>query len=162
MTMARARKIGQERGSVTLEYVLVAVPMILLAFGVAELGRAIVQYNTLAKATRDAARYLTMFQPGTRTAAAACLAVSGNVSVNAAGSATCLGTALLPGLSAGNVTICEATSCPATHRNVTLTGVGPVNLVTVTIQSYAFATLVPAVIPDITFGPISTTMRAPL
>ena len=50
---------------------------------------------------------------------------------------------------------------PTTHQTITVPGVGAVNLVTVTIQNYQFTTLVPFVIPDITLGPISTTMRAP-
>jgi Flp pilus assembly protein TadG len=163
MRTTTARFASRQQGSAALEFAFVALfVMVPLAFGISELGRAISQYNTLTKATRDAARYLTIFAPGTRTGAARCLAVSGNVSVNAAGVATCVGDPLLPGLSAANVVICEATSCPTTHQTITVPGVGAVNLVTVTIQNYQFTTLVPFVIPDITLGPISTTMRAPL
>ena len=89
--------------------------MILLAFGISELGRAIHQYNTLTKATRDAARYLTLFETGTRDAAAICLAVYGTVVVNAAGGATCSGTPLLPGLSTANVAVAYR-RCPRTRK----------------------------------------------
>ena len=163
MNMNTPRLLVWQRGVAALEFAIVALfVMVPLAFGISELGRAIMQYNTLAKATRDAARYLTLFAPGTRTAAARCLAVYGNVSVNAAGAATCVGSPLLPGLSEANVSICEATTCPSTHATIEVPGVGVVNLATVRIQNYAFTTLVPFVIPDITFEPISTTMRTPL
>ena len=54
--------------------------MISIAFGITEFGRAIYQYNTLAKAARDATRYLST-RDATDTAAkdvAKCFAVFGN------------------------------------------------------------------------------------
>ena len=166
MTRFATCRKSRQRGVAALEFAIVALlVMVPLAFGISELGHAIMKYNTLVKATRDAARYLTMFTPGTRTEAAKCLAVSGSVSVNASGIVDCAGaTPLLqrPDLTRDNVVICEATSCPDTHRTVSVPGVGVVNLVTVTIRDYQFETLVPFVIPNITLGPVSTTMRAPL
>jgi hypothetical protein len=59
------------------------------------------------------------------------------------------------------VSVCDALACPATHA---AQGAAPVlNLVTVTIGGpnapYTFVSLVPFVVPDITFGPISVTMK---
>jgi hypothetical protein len=59
------------------------------------------------------------------------------------------------------VTICDAVTCAGTHASVP-TGLGSVNLVTVTITGYAFDSVVDFVVPDMTFDDISTTMRAQL
>jgi Flp pilus assembly protein TadG len=146
-----------QRGAAAVELALVMVPLLLLVFGVAEFGRAIYQYNTLAKATRDAARYLSAQAPGEGHAQAVCLAVHGNTS--------CTGTALAPGLTAAQVQICDAINCIASHRAV-LTGSGQMNLVTVSIVGFQFVSLFDFTIfgytvgaPDITYGAISTTMR---
>jgi Flp pilus assembly protein TadG len=149
----RARHTAyRQRGVAAVEMGLVLIPLVLLVFGTTELGRALFQYNTLAKATRDAARYLSEQGPGDANdlAAARNLAVYGNPGGT--------GTALVPGLTTANVSICDAVSCPSTHLAVT-TGSGSVNLVTVTVTGYAFTSLVPFVIPSITFHDISTTMR---
>jgi Flp pilus assembly protein TadG len=129
--------------------------MISIAFGITEFGRAIYQYNTLAKAARDATRYLST-RDAADTAAkdvAKCFAVFGNPS--------CSGTPLAPGLTTAMVSVCDALACPGTHA---AQGAAPVlNLVTVTIGGpnapYTFLSLVPFVVPDITFGPISVTMK---
>ncbi len=42
------------RGVAAVEFALVLIPLIVLATGVAEFGRAIYQYETLTKATRNA------------------------------------------------------------------------------------------------------------
>ena len=59
------------------------------------------------------------------------------------------------------VSVCDALACPGTHA---AQGAAPVlNLVTVTIGGpnapYTFVSLVPFVVPDIAFGPISVTMK---
>ena len=48
-----------ERGQSLLELALVLPLLMMIAFGVIELGRAYYQYNTLSKAVRDGARYMS-------------------------------------------------------------------------------------------------------
>ena len=146
-----------QRGVAAVEFAfllpLVLVPMIL---GTIELGHAIYTYNTLDKTVRDAGRHLSQHGPGEATIAAEakCLAVHGTTD--------CSGSPIAPGLTTAMVTICDASLCPDTHANQ-LTGLGSINLVTVSIQNYAFDSLVKFVIPDdFYFNNISVTLRAQL
>jgi Flp pilus assembly protein TadG len=159
MTTLPLTRRNAQRGAAALEFALVAIfVMIPLVLGIWQLGKAISEYDTLVKAVRDGTRYLTLYQPGTHTAAARCLVTHGNVDV-ATGS--CVGSLLLPNLASTSITICDAVTCPATHANVDLPGIGRANLATVTVSDYRYLSWVPSFIADITFGPISNTMRAP-
>lgn len=142
----------KQKGVALVEFALVLLPLVLMVFGITELGRAFYQYNTLAKSTRNAARYLTTQAPGSGYGEATCLTVTGQQTC------TLSDTPLAPGLTAVMVTICDATSCPATHSGID-TGSGSINLVTVSITGFQFTSLVPFVVPTMTFGPIGTTMR---
>lgn len=146
------RNPHKQRGVAAVELAILLIPLVLLAFGITEFGRAIYQYNALAKATRDAVRFLSAQGPGDAgaIATARCLAVYGSRT-------TCSGTPLTPALTTAMVNICDSSNCPS-HQNQA-TGSGVINLVTVTITAYPFTSLVPFVMPNITFGPISTTMR---
>lgn len=146
-----------QRGTATIEFAILVVPLLLLLFGVTEYSRAIYQYNTLVKSVRDATRYLSAVAPGSGYAVARCLAVYGTTN--------CTGRALAPGLTTSMVSICDATTCIGTHASQT-TGSGTVNLVTVTISGYQFHSLfnfplgnVTVGAPNITYGPIQNTMR---
>ena len=153
--LTRFSSRSRQRGVAAVEFGLLLIPLVLMAFGTTELGRAIYSYNTLDKTVRDAARHLSQHGPGDATIAAEarCLAVYGVDD--------CTGTAVAPGLTTGMVTICDATLCPASHANQP-TGLGSVNLVTVGIQGYAYVSLVQFVVPNMTFNNISTTLRAQL
>lgn len=60
-THSTRRGTGQaQRGLAAVEFAIVAPVLLLLMLGVAEFGRALFQYNTLAKAVRDAARYYSV------------------------------------------------------------------------------------------------------
>ena len=144
-----------QRGVAAVEFGLLLTPLLLLIFGTTELGRAIYSYNTLDKTVRDASRHLSQHGPGDLVIAteAKCLAVYGTTD--------CSGSPVAPGLTTGMVRICDALLCPPTHANQ-LTGLGSINLVTVSIQNYAFDSVVEFVIPDMTFNNISTTLRAQL
>ena len=130
--------------------------LLAITFGITEFGRAIYEYNTLAKAARDATRYLSMrdtLEPATRNQAI-CLVVHGNPS--------CSGAPLLAGLTASMVSICDPVACAADHA---AQGSAPVvNLVTITIGGpkaapYTFTSVASFIVPDIVFGPISVTMK---
>ncbi|ABD68546.1 TadE-like [Rhodoferax ferrireducens T118] len=146
-----------QRGVAAVEFAillqLVLVPMIL---GTTELGHAIYSFNTLDKTVRDAGRHLSQHGPGDATIAAEakCLAVYGTTD--------CSGSPVAPGLTTAMVSICDASLCPGTHANQS-TGLGSINLVTVSIPSYAFDSLFKFVIPnDFSFNNISVTLRAQL
>jgi Flp pilus assembly protein TadG len=146
---------GRFQGLAAVEFAFLLPLLVLLCFGITEGGRAVFQYNTIAKATRDAARYLTLVPPGQGHATARCLALHGN--------RTCAGDLLVPNLGAATVTIWDASNrgdhsdVPAVGNGTTSTG--RINLVTVEIRGYPFDSLLPAFFPDVAFGPISTTMR---
>ncbi|MGE5523483.1 MAG: TadE/TadG family type IV pilus assembly protein [Rhodospirillaceae bacterium] len=146
------RALKRQRGVAAVEMGIVLIPLVTLVFGITELGRAFYQYNSLAKATRDAARYLSAQGPGDADdiAVAKCMVVYGN--------STCSGSALVPGLTVSQVSVCDASNCASTHGAQT-TGSGVVNLVTVSVVGYSFTSIVPFVVPNLTFNDIGTTMR---
>lgn len=139
-----------------IELAFLLIPLVLMIFGTTELGRAIYSYNTLDKAVRDATRYLSQHGAGDATVAAdaTCLATNGNLN--------CTPPTLVPGITAGMVVICDRILCPGTHANQTPPGAGSMNLVSVSIQNYPYASLVQFVIPSMNFNNISVTMRAQL
>ena len=142
-------------GVAAVEFAILLPVLLLIVFGITEFGRALYNYNTLVKAARDAARYYATQQPGNPPAKETeiqNLAVFGNT----AGT----GNPLAPGLATTMVTLCDWTSCPATHQ---AQGAAPVvNLVTVTISGYTFQSFVPFVTANLSsfaFAPISSTMK---
>jgi Flp pilus assembly protein TadG len=93
-----------------VEFAIALPLLLLLMLATAEFGRLISQYDTLTKAVRDGARYaastaangstgLVYISPQIQTAVAN-LVSSGNINGS--------GPALLPGLSAANVTVSDA------------------------------------------------------
>ena len=160
MTMRMPPRRQSQRGAAAIELALLALPLAALTFGTTEFGRALHQYNALAKSVRDAARYQTTQTPGDAAAIlkARCLALTGNT--------TCSGNPLLPGLALANIQECDrtnwATNCPGVNHNLQPTGRGVVDLVTVKIVNYNFTSMVPFAMPSVTFGAIGATMVQPL
>ncbi|MDC7700349.1 TadE/TadG family type IV pilus assembly protein [Vogesella indigofera] len=145
---------SRQQGVAAVEMAILLMPLIFIVFGITEFGRAFYQFNTVTKATRDAARYLSAQQPGTKDTEATCLVRHGNTS--------CSGPLLAPELDDATVTICDWQRC-ADHLAQGATPV--VNLVSVTVSNYQFVSLVPFVTADlstITFGQIRTVMKANL
>lgn len=142
------------RGAVAVEMALLLVPLIVMAVGVAEFGRAFYQYNTVTKSVRDAVRLLSQHDPkdinySTYISQAQCLVVYGSIS--------CSGSALLPGLS---------TSMVSTSTATTTTSMGnSIQIVTVTVTGFSFNFAFNPLVffgnndTGITFGPIHATMR---
>lgn len=164
----------RQRGVAAVEFGILIIPLTLMLFGLTEYGRAVYQYNTLVKTTRDATRYLSTLAPGSGLVEAECLALYGKQT------ASCPDydpnnpdpnfVPLVPGLTKGMVSICDASTpaCVSTHALVS-TGNGAVNLVTVTISDFEFKSLINFPVgglsvgaPNITFGDISNTMRQAL
>lgn len=170
----KMRRHSKQQGVAAVEMAFLLMPLIFIVFGITEFGRAFYQYNTVVKATRDATRYLSAQQPGTRDAEARCLVIYGDYNgcvLHAAGAPPNPTTApLAPGLDPNNKGITPATIIiedwqrnPGSHM---AQGSAPVvNLVSVTVSNYQFVSLVPFITANlaiITFGDISTTMKANL
>lgn len=156
-------KFAQQKGTVAVEMALILTPMVVLCFGITELGRALYQYNGLVKATRSAVRYLSQQSmaspPPGETADSLRLKAK---SLALCGLVSCANAApLVPGLTLNMIAVCDPVLCPTTHSNVPA-GPGTASLVTVTIGTgdnpFNFDSLVPWFVPNIQFGPISITM----
>lgn len=138
------------RGVALVEFVLMLPMLLLLTVITTEFGRAMYQYNTLAKSVRDASRYLSMQLPGTQITQARNLVVHGNL----AGT----GPVLVDGLNAANVpdpTWQTAGSAPA------------ITTVTIQVSGYTFRPMFSSVLGHqffsggaITFSDIRATMRS--
>ncbi|GAB3628024.1 pilus assembly protein TadG [Pandoraea terrae] len=159
----RLYRIRRMRGAVAVEFALVAIPMVILLMGIAEVGHAFYQYNTIVKSVRDAARMLSAYSPAQSDypmASARCLVVYGN--------SACSGPQLVPGLTTNMVVICDeinTTGCTGQFKNVTTTpGGNTINLVQVTVTGYPYSQLT-AFFPQfsqLTFDDISSVMRQAL
>lgn len=158
-------KIRKQYGVAAVEMALILVPMLVLCFGITELGRALYQYNGLVKATRGAARYLSQQSlaspPSGETAAGLRLKAQ---SLALCGAYTCAGVpAQVTGLTLAMISVCDPVSCATTHANVP-TGEGTTSLVSVFINTgnerFRFMSLVPWVIPNVDFSRISITMAS--
>lgn len=158
-------KLHKQKGVAAVEMALILIPMLVLCFGIIELGRALYQYNGVVKATRGAARYLSQQSlaspPLGETADGLRLKAR---SLALCGAYDCTGKpALVTGLTLAMISVCDPVSCVATHSNVP-TGEGTTSLVSVTIgaadNKFGFTSFVSWVIPDIEFGPISITMAS--
>ncbi|MDO8905338.1 TadE/TadG family type IV pilus assembly protein [Hydrogenophaga sp.] len=154
-----------QRGVAAVEMAIVVLPMLILCFGITELGRALYQYNGLVKATRGAARYLSQQNLASPPAGQ----TADGIRTNARSLALC-GTfncgdrePLVPNMTVAMISVCDPVLCPDTHANVA-TGDGTTSLVSVTIggtgSTYAFQSLVPWVVPNINFSPVRITMAA--
>ena len=138
-----------QQGAALVEFALILPLLLILTFVTTELGRALYRYNTTAKVVRDAVRYLSVQQPGTRIQEARNIIVYGNPQG--------VGEPLDPALGPGNVP----------DPTWQLAGASPViNTVTVRVAGYQFRPLIGQFFgvrfAVLTFSDISATMRSPL
>lgn len=139
----------RQKGAAVLEFALILPLLLLLTFITTEFGRAMYQYNTVAKSVRDAVRYLSMQTPGSHLTEAKNLVVYGNVG----GTGSPLALAL---------------TVPMVSATWQATGSNPViNTVTVTVSGYTFTPLYRSVFGlafadangNIAYSDISASMR---
>ena len=64
-TTPKPKAPGRQSGVALLEFTLILPMLVLMAWSVTELGRALWHYKVLAQSSREAARYLSMQTPGT-------------------------------------------------------------------------------------------------
>jgi len=144
------------RGSATVEFGLTLAVLLLLAAGVVDLGRALLQFNTLAKSVRVAARHLGTLTPGTGHDAVRCLAVTGSTDTD---DGDCEDDPLVPGLTPDAVVVCDRSNC-ADH-NLHDTGKGQVHLVSVQITGLAYTPVTGLVLQSLGFSAIRATFSMP-
>lgn len=158
-------KYQRQKGVAAVEMAIILLPMLILCFGILEIGRALYVYNGLVKSTRGAVRYLTAQSlespPAGETAESIRLRAR---SLAVCGAFDCSGsvTPLVPGLTLAHVQVCDPVACPTTHNNIP-TGQGTADLVSVTIGGpggtpYTFTTVIPWGMADLSFTPVTTTM----
>jgi Flp pilus assembly protein TadG len=95
----------RQRGIAVVECAIVLPLAIFVLMAVAEIGNAILQYNTLTQAARDAARYVAA-DAGAGTGVIALSAAKITTAKNLVAYGTAgIGTSILPGLAPGNVTV---------------------------------------------------------
>lgn len=142
-----------QHGVALVEFTLMLPFLLLLTFITTEFGRALYQYNTLAKSVRDAARYLSVQSPGADiTQAAQNLVVYGKPNPGPGDPP------VAQGLSTSNV------PAPTWQQE----GANPIiNTVTIQVTNYGFQPMVSSVLgiplfPNgvITFPDIRATMRS--
>src|SRR5437762_4286803 len=102
----------RQKGVALVELAITLSLLLAITFAVTEFGRAIYTYNTLAKSTRDAARYLSTQAAGNASArtTATNLAVYGTPTISGSPAP------LVSGLNTSMVSICDA-SIPACTTN---------------------------------------------
>ena len=146
----------KQNGVALVEFALVLPLLLILTFITTEFGRALYQYNTIAKSLRDASRYLSAQDPSIATTDPTKITAAKNLVVygNPAGGTT----PLVLGLSTSHVptpTWQFKGSAPA------------INAVTIKVTGYKFRPLLTGFFGltfgdangDIPFGDISATMR---
>ncbi len=158
----QARK---QKGVAAVELAFILPLMLVLCFGITELGRALYPYNGLVKATRGAARYLSQQSlaspPSGETADSIRLKAR---SLALCGADSCSGQPpLVANLTMSMISVCDPVACPATHSNVP-TGQGTTSLVSVIVGDpgtpFGFTSLVAWAVPSMNFGPIRITMAS--
>lgn len=125
---------NRERGQSLLEFAMVLPVLLLLAIGTIEFGRAYYQYNTLSKAVRQAARYMSSHG---YTAAEQTNAKRMAIYGNAAGT----GNPCLPGLTIGNIAITprDGGNPPTLSQ--------PPEWVKASVTGYTFQSMFPKIVP---------------
>jgi Flp pilus assembly protein TadG len=131
-----------QRGTAIIEFTVALPVLLLMLAATAELGRMLSQYNTLNKAVRDGARYLAgnTFSGTTGVVSISGSARTATVNLVVTGNTAGSGNALLPNLTAGNVTVANLgngyVSVTASYTYVPMVGAtlptfgltGPINV----------------------------------
>jgi Flp pilus assembly protein TadG len=100
----------RQRGVATIEFAICVPVLLLLMLATAEVGRMLIQYNTLSKAVRDGARYTARDAANGSTGTVLITNAVRTSTQNLVVTGTMAGTGapLLPGLTVANVTVTNA------------------------------------------------------
>ena len=162
--------LDRQRGVASIEFALLLVPLLIIAFGALEYGRLIYHYDTLVKSVRSAARMIAQHNPDDQTAYATALGEARCLAAYGVSACTKNQTPLVPGLRLSNIKICDRTSvteCDGMSlsevKNVaTGADTGTVNLVVVRISDYEFSFLglpFTGAGSSLAFQPVQSAMR---
>jgi Flp pilus assembly protein TadG len=131
---------ARQRGVAIIEFTIVLPILVVMLLAVAEIGRAFLQFNTLTRAVRDSARYVSA---NALNGASQTIDVSSTAAVYSEaqnlvvyGNVGNSGTPLLPGLAPGNITIGNP---------------GGTDDITVTV-TYNYQPMLGPIIPGLFFG----------
>jgi Flp pilus assembly protein TadG len=110
MSMLLHNASSRQRGIATIEFAICAPVLLLLMLATAEVGRMLIQYNTLNKAVRDGARYAVREAAAGSTGTVAITTEVRDNTRNLVVTGTMAGTGapLLPGLTVDNVAVTDA------------------------------------------------------
>lgn len=129
-------KLHKQAGVAAVELALILVPMLVLCLGIAELGRALYQYDGVVKAGRGAARYLTLQSLSQAASYNAAVAVAKSLAVCGKNSCAASDPRLVAGLDdVSQVSVDKYPNVP--------TGKGTASLVLVTISGVRFTSILP-------------------
>lgn len=162
--------LRRQRGVASVEFALLLVPLLILAFGALEYGRLLYHYDTVVKSVRSAARLIAQRNPDDQSSytialsEARCLAVYGVLQCNENQEP------LVPGLRLSHVRICDrqsVTECDGLSLSdikgvATGSDTGTLNLVMVRISGYEFSFLglpFTGAGSSLSFQPIQSVMR---
>jgi Flp pilus assembly protein TadG len=140
---------SSQRGVASVEFALLLVPLLMIAFGALEYGRLLYHYDTVVKSVRSAARLIAQKNPDDQSSylsalsEARCLAVYGVLQCSQNQEP------LVPGLTLSHVRICDRSSvaeCEGLSLNdvkdvTTGSDTGTLNLVMVRISGFEFSFL---------------------
>jgi hypothetical protein len=128
-------------GQSLLEFAMVLPLVLLLVFGITEFGRAYYQYNTLSKAIRDGARYMSSHTYSS-------VNISNTQKLVVYGQTAGGGTSVLPGLTTVMIAVTPSGGTGPYDE------INPPQSVIVGVVNYPFNSLVPGVIRlNVTFSP---------
>jgi hypothetical protein len=149
----------KQNGVALVEFALILPLLLILTFITTEFGRALYQYNTIAKSLRDAARYLSIQDPSIATTDPAKITTAKNLVV--------FGIPVIPADGVPPLVLgLEISHVP--DPTWQFKGSGPaINTVTIKVTGYKFRPLITGAFGltfgdangDIPFGDISATMR---
>ena len=102
--------LSRSNGVAIIEFIIVLPICLILIMATAEFGRAFMQYNTLTKSIRDGVRYVAA---NALVGSTGVVSINGTVQVQAQnlvvyGNTAGTGSAILPGLTTGAVTVASA------------------------------------------------------
>lgn len=149
-----------QQGVAAVEMGLMTMFLVTTAGVATEFGRAISQYDTLAKSARSAARYLATHNSTDVIQQALYRNQAQNIAL--CGVLTCgVGVPpVVPNLTATHILVSTPDNSAAL-ANISTGGFGTLDIVTVTISpgsNFPFTSLMLGIIPSFNFGPISVTM----
>ena len=134
---------SDQRGQSLMEFALVLPLLLLMAFGITEFGRAYYQYNTLSKAIRNGARYMSSHPYDNAN-------ITSTQNMVVYGQSSGSGTPVLPGLTPSMIAVTP------NGGTSPYDAINPPQSVSVGVVNYPFSPLVPGVISvlkNATFSP---------